>query len=144
MNRILKAVKAADLSDAEQELLMTLQQTNNLLDVQPLLATIQEISDQESTATVPQTDSGNPRNLKWSDCIHRMTTTTAYNIAISKDERLLAVEHDWDITIHSLPSMEIVREIIAPDELHHAIVFGRPILPRSDFLLTLRPYLCPG
>ena len=120
LESLLNYIVSWDLSsDAAPQILLNLQHINGLLSLQ--LSNLQEAKDTNDQATHLETlsslESEDVHILKWDDCAFKAKTSAVSNATISKSDRFLAVEDNWQITIYALPSGEKVREIKMPDEL---------------------------
>lgn len=129
MEGLLHFIVSSDLcSDVASQILLFLQQINDVLSLQ--LGGNQRCRGLENEATHSETDlhhdtprlininveSERVRNLKWDDCAFTAVTSAVRNATISRDERFLAVEYDWQITVYALPSGEEVQKIKTPNK----------------------------
>ncbi len=126
MKRLLNYIVFSDLSsDASPGILLNLRQANDLLSRRLRNNQRDQGSNNEAThletdlrrSTPRPSESDNVRNLRYNESILTAVTSAVHNATMSRDERFLAVEYDWQITIYALPSGEKVQEIKMPDQL---------------------------
>lgn len=126
MEGLLDFIVSSDVSsDVASQTLLFLQQTNDVLSLQ--LSENQGCRGLDNEATHLETDlhhatprlieSEHVRNLKWDDCAFTAVTSAVRNATMSRDERYLAMEYDWQITIYALPSGEEVQKIKTPNKV---------------------------
>lgn len=123
MEKLLNQITNSELSsNVSLEITSNLRQTNDLLSV--LLSDQQKIQEPDCEATHLEISSSqntrrpispeDVRQLAFEACILTTTTSAVQNAVMSKDEKFLAVEHHWDITIYALPLGEKVQDIKPP------------------------------
>lgn len=127
MEGLVNCIVRSDLSfDVSTRILSDLRYINNLLNLET--SDNRKDQDAESAGILLETDPGenttepiaseHVRNLNFKDCVLTVLTSAVLrNSVISEDERFLALEQDWQITIYVLPSGEMIQQIEMPHNL---------------------------
>ncbi|KAL9618579.1 MAG: hypothetical protein Q9160_006690 [Pyrenula sp. 1 TL-2023] len=143
LDKLLDTIATWDLiTDLTPLILSNLRELNDLLDRRRRKTQrrtdddIEEIQQEIDSHHTAANRNGLDRihKLRWDDHVFAAETWKIRALTVSPDERFLAVESNWHITIYALPVVERVQEIELPEELQLFRTAWSRVRPSLRFL----------